>query len=52
MKIMYGIIIFSSFLQADFDTSVSYVVQVKDNNLWGVGNSQSINNTTPSVTDY
>lgn len=44
MKIIYSIIIFSSFLHADFDSSVSYAVQVKDNNLWGVGNSQSINN--------
>ena len=45
MKIIYSIIImFSSLVHADFGSSVSYAVQVKDNNLWGIGDSQLIKN--------
>lgn len=44
MKSIYAILIMSSFIYADFGSSIVYVVQVKDNNLWGVGSSQLINN--------
>jgi hypothetical protein len=45
MKNIYAIlIIVNSWLYGDFGPSISYAVQVKNSNLWGIGNSQSINN--------
>ena len=44
MKILNVLIIISVYMHADFDSSISYSVQVNNTSLWGVGNSQGISN--------